>query len=306
MLNARGRNCKASEDYTPAVIDAIREGFRLCCGPSDQQIVGQHSSHVLSPAELGMSCIEHHMFAAAKCRRSSSPLQLAETDGLADEFNTHRPPLDLAPIDCNVGFTRAIYTPLSDFATHRYMIGIVEAMSCGRSCVSEACLSEEMSDSDELHVQRVGDSVTHDATLTPANVRNVGDSFDNSLATLISGRIIINLFDTVRETETAAAPVLIQLDELVPWTHAFRNSSGRAFSPPAACVGSDNNSNSNLNDAKQMVVSARKKTSEFLKQTVIGLPNHLQSSNPCMWRRFVVWRRIALVFIWICKNNCEN
>jgi hypothetical protein len=139
----RGRDCKASEDYTPAVMDAIRDGFRICCGPSDQQVVGQHSSHVWSPAELSMSCVEHHMLMAAKCRRSSvgktdefnahrssdgftSPLQLAETDGSADEFNAHRPPLDLAPIDCNVGYTRTIYTPLSDLTTRRYMTGIVE------------------------------------------------------------------------------------------------------------------------------------------------------------------------------------
>jgi hypothetical protein len=67
----RGRDCEASEDYTPAVINAIHEGFRLCRGPSDQKVVEQRSSHVLSPAELSMSCVEHHMFMAAKCRRSS-------------------------------------------------------------------------------------------------------------------------------------------------------------------------------------------------------------------------------------------
>jgi hypothetical protein len=35
----RGRDGKVSEDYTPAVIDAIRAGFRLCCGPSDGDFV---------------------------------------------------------------------------------------------------------------------------------------------------------------------------------------------------------------------------------------------------------------------------
>jgi hypothetical protein len=86
------------------------------------------------------------MFTTAKSRRLSigktdefnthrpsvdytSSLQLAESDGSADEFNTHRRPLDLGPIDRKVGFTRAIYTPLSDLATRRRRTGIVKVAS---------------------------------------------------------------------------------------------------------------------------------------------------------------------------------
>jgi hypothetical protein len=77
----RGRDCEASEDYTPAVIDAIHAGFRLRCGPSDEEIVGQSAAHMLSPADLSVSCVEHHMFEAAKHRRPFV--------GKSDESHTH-------------------------------------------------------------------------------------------------------------------------------------------------------------------------------------------------------------------------
>jgi hypothetical protein len=63
---------------------------------------------------------------------------------------------------------------------------------------------------------------------------NYSNNFDTSLTTLASRGITINLFEALHGT----------------WRNTVGNTSGQALSTPAACVGSGNNSNSNLNDVK--------------------------------------------------------
>jgi hypothetical protein len=117
-----------------------------------------------------------------------------------------------------------------------------------------------------LHVQNVGATATQPIVrrlpgpfrpkLHDTNVQHVEDSFDTS-CTEISERIIINVFDTLRETKVAATPVLIRLDELIPWTHAVGDSSGWAFSPHAVCIGSDNTIHEQLSNTFVALVNAQ-------------------------------------------------
>jgi hypothetical protein len=57
-VECRGRDCKASEDYTPAVVDATHAGFLQSCGPSDEKLVGKCNDSTLRGVEMGLPAVE--------------------------------------------------------------------------------------------------------------------------------------------------------------------------------------------------------------------------------------------------------
>jgi hypothetical protein len=120
----RGRDCKASEDYTPAVIDAIHSGFLHCCGPSDEKFVGKCADHTLQAVEMGLPGIES--FNAFFGGASSSS---TTTDNLTCVSKLPR---------ITLGYSRSAHAPLSDIATatHGPTAGVANhapgpSMSCG-------------------------------------------------------------------------------------------------------------------------------------------------------------------------------
>jgi hypothetical protein len=56
----RGRDCKVSEDYTPAIIDAIHAGFLQSCGPSDEWLVGERNDGIPRAVETGLVAADSH------------------------------------------------------------------------------------------------------------------------------------------------------------------------------------------------------------------------------------------------------
>jgi hypothetical protein len=120
----RGRDCKASEDYTSAVIDAIHSGFRLCCGPSDETFVGKCTDNTLRIVEMGLPGVESfNVFFGGTTSSSMTTTNSTSVSKL--------PRITL-------GYSRSTFTPLSDIATatHDSIAGIANhapspSMSCG-------------------------------------------------------------------------------------------------------------------------------------------------------------------------------
>jgi hypothetical protein len=71
-------DCEASEDYTPEIIDAIRMGFGLCCGPSSQRLIALPDSRNGSFAmDHVMSCVDNdigHVVTSIGCPQCASHL----------------------------------------------------------------------------------------------------------------------------------------------------------------------------------------------------------------------------------------
>jgi hypothetical protein len=120
----RGRDCKASGDYTPAVIDAIHSDFLRSCGPSDEKLVGECNDGTLQAVEMGLPGVESlDDFCGGTASLSTS------TDNLICVSERSR---------ITLGHSRSTHTPLSDIATttHCTTAGIANhapspSMSCG-------------------------------------------------------------------------------------------------------------------------------------------------------------------------------
>jgi hypothetical protein len=120
----RGRDCKASEDYTPAVVDAIHSGFLQSCGPSDEKLVGKCNDDTLQAVEMGLPGVESlDAFFGGTNSLSTS------TDNLICVSKRSR---------ITLGHSRSTRTPLCDIATttHGTTAGIANhapspSMSCG-------------------------------------------------------------------------------------------------------------------------------------------------------------------------------
>jgi hypothetical protein len=120
----RGRDCKASEDYTSAVVDAIHSGFRLCCGLSDVKFVGECADDTLQAVEVGLPGVES--FDAFFGGTTSSSMTTTNSTSV-----TKLPRITL-------GYSHSTFTPLSDIATttHDSTAAIANrapspSMSCG-------------------------------------------------------------------------------------------------------------------------------------------------------------------------------
>jgi hypothetical protein len=157
----RGRDCKASDDYTPAVVDAIHAGLRLCCGPSDEDIVEGGAANLLHTDERIMTCVEHLYGSAGGPASSFVPPNRCM-------FVSHQSSITHS-VDRRVGFSRAFSTPLSDLTIHKYdpTAGITKSvpsplLSCGFLSDIRSCNNED-------------DSIASNSLTTPMDNREDND-----------------------------------------------------------------------------------------------------------------------------------